>query len=174
MHERVRADQRCADRGVVGGRSDEPHVTARRVDLARRGPEQSDLGVRGEERALPREALRPRDVVGIEACDERRAHVREARRQRVRESPGSLRVHAQPGIRDGGQDRGRPIRRPVVHDDELELAERLAEHAVDRLAHEHLAVADRHEDRHGRRHRGRRRRIWPTAPRPSPHRAINV
>src|SRR5262249_33583925 len=53
---------------------------------------------------------------------------------------------AQPRIAIVLQNGGRRVDRAVVDRDELEIAERLPEHAVDRLDQPWLGVADRHDD----------------------------
>ena len=90
VDEGIAPDQRAADRGVLDGRRDERDVASRRVHLAGAGAEEPDVGMRVEEGALTREAIRQRDVVRVQPRDERGAGERERVVQRRREAARRL------------------------------------------------------------------------------------
>ena len=97
---------------------------------------------------LPLEPVRQRDVVGIEPRDVGAPGAI----QRTIQRPGeTLRVLVanddEPRIVEGRENLGRPVARTVVDDEQLEILDRLAQHARDGVAQEALAVLHREEDR---------------------------
>jgi hypothetical protein len=84
VHNGVRSNQRAADRRVVHGRPHDRYLAAGRIDLARSRPQQPDVRIRLEELALARETLGQRQIVRVEAGDERRARQLERAVQRER------------------------------------------------------------------------------------------
>ena len=105
----------------------------------------------GQERGLPGEALGERDVVGVDARDQRRARGPETAIQRRRLPAARLSKHGQPRVADRREPLRRPVGRAVVHHDELEVDQRLSQDAGQGLAQPRLAVVDGHHDGDGRR-----------------------
>jgi hypothetical protein len=103
---------------------------------------------------LPLQSVGDGDVVRVEARDVTTLRDVEPAVQRRRQT-GLLGIahHVQAGIADLGEQLRRRIGRSVVDDDQLEVGQRLSEHALHRLADEAGVVVDGHEhgdERHGR------------------------
>jgi hypothetical protein len=127
------------------------HRCAGLVDLARRGAEQPDVRVGGQERALAGQALGQREVVRVEPGHQVGAGEAERPVERAGEPGARLAMQAQPRIPRAGQQIGRRIGRAVVDHDQLQVAVRLFEHAADGGGDPPRAVVDRHEDGDSRR-----------------------
>ena len=136
------------------------------VELAHRTPEHGEPGRRAHALDLTLEPVRHRHVVGIESCDVSPSSLVEPEVQASRESLALLGPeNDEPRIRDAREQVRRPVLRAVVHDDELEVRERLAEDARDSRAEEAISVVRRENDRderglgslHGAGWRGGRR-----------------
>jgi hypothetical protein len=152
--------QRVADRGAaveaalleggivlrLGHATQEPPAA---VDQVVRPAEQHDVGVGPHERDLLLEAVGDADVVGVHPRDELAAGEPEALVERLGEA-GVRAADQADAVVDGGvlvEDRGRAVRRTVVDQDQLEVAERLREDAVERLREVALGIEDRHDHR---------------------------
>jgi hypothetical protein len=151
VHHRVAPDQRASQGAVVLGWADDAHVAALGIDLARRASQDADLGVGVEKRDLAREPLGQRDVVGIEPREDWRPGQLQRRVQRAREPRVRPPLDPEAAIGDSAQQLGRRIRRAVVEHDELEIIERLSQHAPNRVLHPRSAVVHSHEHRNARR-----------------------
>ena len=106
------------------------------------GPQALDLAL---------EAFGQRDVVGVEPRDIASAGEVEPAVERGCEA-GLMLVpeHPEPLVGDRVEQRRRPIAGGVVDNDQLEIVQRLFEHAFDREADEALVVVDGEEDGHER------------------------
>ncbi len=107
-----------------------------------------------EERELAGETVGEGDVIAVEPSDVGAPRQPAAVVERGRDAEVRLvaeRPDAPVGVREPFDDRGRAVARAVVHDHELELRERLGEHALDRLCQVAGAVEDGHHDAHARR-----------------------
>ena len=96
--------------------------------------------------------MRHRDVVRIQPRDELTARLGEPHVQAGREAEVAT-VGDEPDARIGvlAHDLRASVGGPVVHHDQLEIAELLREDAVHGGAHVPLAVVHRHDDTHARR-----------------------
>ena len=142
-----------------------------------RQPRTSTAGSSSRRCDLPREALRPRDVVGVHPRQERGPCRRRGRVQRRHQPAARGRGDAQAGIlaRGGVEDGAAPVAGAVVRGHDLEVAERLGEERGQALGQGGRGVADGQEDGDagqgwssaGRRTRGPRApRSRATRPRP--------
>jgi len=142
MGEDVVAREPGTERGVLSRRPEGRESPPRLVDRNIGAAHEPDVRVRVEERYLPFQALGQGYVVGIES---RHVGGRGDRATRVQRSYHAIALtpeHADSGIarRPGRQDLRRPIRRAIVDDDQLELAQRLREDALERLLEKCSAV----------------------------------
>ena len=124
------------------------------VELHRGRTDDRNLRSRAHSRELKLQPARHRDIVGVEPSDIRAASHIEAAIERGGEA--ELLVvseHVQTRVVHRLENLGRPVGGCVVHDDELELRNRLAEDARNRGSDVRLAVVDGEEhgdERHGR------------------------
>ena len=106
--------------------------------------------MRLEEGALPLEPRGQGDVVGVEAGDERSPRAPQRPVERDGEAGPGLPLRHEPRIAHAGQERGGAVGGAIVHHDQLEIRERLGEHARDRPGEPGGPVADTHEHGHHR------------------------
>ena len=155
VEERRREERRPAH-GAGPGRHpmDATHPTVV-PEVDRAGPD--DGRCRGGAHACrePLEPRRTRDVVRVEARDVAPARLADPDVERAGEAEGLLVPHdAEPRVVDTGEELTRAVDRAVVDDDELEIPERLPQHARHRLADRRACVAGREDDGdEGRAHR---------------------
>ena len=90
-----------------------------------------------------------------------------ARKAALRAGPGPRSAAAAPARahrgREAARDLHRPVRRAIVHNQQLQIAERLAQHRLDRARQIALGVVRRHDHadgRHASSGRRGRRRCW--------------
>ena len=123
---------------------------ARLVDEHDAAAQQRHLRVRLEVGDLALEPVGQHDVVGVHAGDQRRLRQRAAGVEGHGQATRLLSLHADSRItlRRVGQDARRRVGRAVVDDDQLEVAQRLRQRRVERLAEKPLTVAHRHHDAH--------------------------
>ena len=107
-----------------------------------------DAGVGAQVRELLLEPVRQRDVVGVEPRDVRAAGEIQRAVERAGEPQRVVVANDhEPRIVEGLENRGRPVARAVVDDDQLEILDRLAQDARDGVAQVALAVLHREENR---------------------------
>ena len=132
------------------------------VDLLGIAAEQSESGIAVGGFDLAGEPVGKRNVIGIEPRDEWRTDAGNPPVQGGDEAYRLLPNDRDPriGSRDLGEDRWTRVAGPVVHNDELEIADGLLLQALDRIPQKAFAVANRHEHAYGwRRHFLVRRRF---------------
>ncbi len=169
--ERVPVEQLAVDehRRVVEGRAEEgapahlagldghrlrPPHPALLVELEHGRADDADRRRRAQAGELALEPPRKRHVVRVEPRNVAPACLVEAPVQRAREPGGSVvSEHAEPRVRERGEDFRCPVGRGVVDDEHLEVGKRLTESALDGRAHVRLPVADGEEHRDERRGR---------------------
>ena len=132
----------------IGRRRDAADHRPVRVDHLRSAADEVDAVVALDEGKLQCQPIGPRDVVGVEPREIRRARRGDAeieRRDDAERRSGAARArdHRRGALLRAGH---RVVVGSVVDDDELEIAKCLIEHAVDRFAQPSRAVAHRHED----------------------------
>ena len=141
-------------RKVGDRRAKSADLPAALVDEVQPCADEAHLGLRVEHRHLLRQPLRSAPVIVVDA-----GHVLTARLRQPTVERGHLPElslvpeQADPVIVERPDDSGRPIGARVVDDHELEVGERLAQDALDRLPHVRLTVVDGEQHRHLRVHR---------------------
>jgi hypothetical protein len=160
MHQRHPArsqDSRylCRIRGIVHGAE---HIAAL-VDENRRPSDHGDLRVGVQEDGLQLEAVRDGDIVGVQPREVLPSGFRTGEVERPAQAACRRAHKPDAGVSPGelGQYLRCSVRRSVIDDDQLEIAKRLRQHALDGFFEKHGAVADRHHDAHRRilhRHAG--------------------
>ena len=133
---------------------------------------------RGRARRHPRrEPLEPfgtREIVGVEAREVPPGRRFETDVERTGEAERHVVPHdADTWVVDRGDDVAGAVDRAVVDDDELEIAERLPEHARHRIADRGAGVAGREDDGHGRRAHRHAEGSLPRCPEPSERASIS-
>jgi GT2 family glycosyltransferase len=145
--EEWRAEQRVpANRERTGGHEMKTAVVPVLVEIADRRTENAGR-TPAQRRELSLEPQRQRDVVGIHARDVRAARFVQRPVERSRK-PELLVIaqNAQPRIGQLVEDTRRSVRRSIVDDKQLEVAERLAEDALDRRRDKAVVVVDGEQD----------------------------
>ena len=125
-----------------------------RVDIDDLRANQRDFGRSVEKRDLAGEPLRPRDIVGVHARNERRPRLPQSVVEGVDKSRPRARQQTQPPV-SGRQRRKRcegAVARSVVDRQQFKVDERLAENAVDGVREIRASVA------HGQNYGNHRRR----------------
>ena len=124
------------------------------VEIEHGGPDDRGGGRSSDPRDLGLQAFRERDIVRVEPRDVPPRRPVEGAVERGGE-PELLvvRDHGETRIRDRREHGGRPVRGGVVDHDQLEVPERLPEHALDGEAHPACVVVHGQQngnERHGR------------------------
>lgn len=147
MRERIAEKRRPTNvqvvAGVVGPRASRPAV---RVDRREIAAGDADLGVRLHELDLPLESIGFGNVIGVHARDQRCLGAIEPAVGRGANAASRLAENDQPGVVVAGEQLDAAVVRAVVDDDQLDVAQGLAENAVDRRAQIGRRVAARHDD----------------------------
>jgi hypothetical protein len=150
VDEGIHSHEGTSHGGIVARRRQRLDHRTVRCDLSGRGAQQPHVRMRGQERGLPHQTFGQGHVVGVDPRDQRRPGRSQSTIQRRRLSAARLRQDGQAPVADRGQTARRTVGRAIVHDDELEVGQRLAQDAPERLVEPRLAVVHGHHHRHAR------------------------
>ncbi len=122
------------------------HRVARLVDEPGQGEHGAHLRAFAQHRQLARQLVGVVTVIAVEDGKELPAHVADARVQRHAAARILWQaVIVKPRVGDARADFLRVVRRAVLHQDDLQVAHGLGQHAVHRLAHEPPVAERRHD-----------------------------